>query len=220
MFNNSSWEANVDGNSTDQQYRSGISLPTPIFSSLPLDTSKSSGQNISPSFNNEVHLLIVLGTENRFTEDFLSILPSQASDHSYDDIAWPASALSVQDQDIVRLYFQQVFQSQSPFLDEVTAGKTTSQLSELTARSLTCLASVGCQGLNHKRSTLGRLGLSMRPEITKQAELYGETVHKCLDAFVKGCNSNVTQMDRENQELSFLEVQMCVAQIIYSKVRL
>lgn len=174
--------------------------------------------NLSSRFD-EVNPSVAPGTESRSTEGIVhpTLLP-QASQHSEANAPRPASAPFIRDQEIFQHFFQQVFQSQIPFLDEVVAVETASQLSQLTARSLVCLASLGFQVLNHKSSTLGKLGLGRPTELNRQAEFYGEIIDKCLDSFKERGNTNLGNMTQENGELLLLEVHMCLAQTIYSKV--
>ncbi len=158
-------------------------------------------------------------TESLFTEGFGPFVSSQAADRNIVDVEEPAPVLSLQEQDIVRHYLQQIFHSQVPFMDEATLREASSQLAELSARSRPCLASLGFQGLNYKSSTLGGLLLSTSVDINKQAGEYEETANKCLNGFVKRCDAKVDKEDvTDDGSLFPVEVRMCAAQIIYSKV--
>lgn len=102
----------------------------------------------------------------------------------------------------------------------MTAKETTSQLSELMVRSLTCLASVAFHGLSYQSLTLARLGLGSRPEFDKEAESYKVTLNKCLNSFMEGASTSTSGLVTDDLQFSSLEVQLCIAQSIHSKVRL
>jgi hypothetical protein len=157
--------------------------------------------------------MMLPGSECVLNEHFLLSCPSQASDNNKIEMV-----RSFRNQDLFQHYIRDLFHSQWPYLDDTAAKETMSQLSEASARSLICAASVGYQSLNYKISIFCRIGLNVSPEINKQAELYQEIVDQFLDTFVREANTKVADNAESGHDFSSFEVQMCLAQKIYSKV--